>query len=222
MGITRQLRDAMVTMDSISVEEANSLFYLIDKHGLIKQSLGQANIREDLQEFVRSDDEWAEVKENGAGEIGLLETVKKVKPTVLIGCSTHGGAFTEEVVKVFSLVVSMLDVSIRLSRRWRKGAIGPSFFRCPIRASKKLGLHIKSYTLTNTNEQARRGRPKGRQRLDARKSTAGDWKPLSPCEDAQRQGLCVRSVIPFLESYSPYSLKYCGVQQSVLPPFLVG
>jgi malate dehydrogenase (oxaloacetate-decarboxylating) len=90
----------MVTMDSISVEEANSLFYLIDKHGLIKQSLGQANIREDLQEFVRSDDEWAEVKENGAGEIGLLETVKKVKPTVLIGCSTHAGGFTEEVVKV--------------------------------------------------------------------------------------------------------------------------
>lgn len=74
--------------------EANKLFYLIDKHGLIKQSLGQANIREDLQDFVRPDDEWAEVKENGAGEIGLLETIKKVKPTILIGCSTHAGAFT--------------------------------------------------------------------------------------------------------------------------------
>ncbi|KAF8215808.1 hypothetical protein K438DRAFT_1914729 [Mycena galopus ATCC 62051] len=101
-GITRQLRDAAVSIDSISVEEANSLFYLIDKHGLIKQSLGPANIREDLHEFVRSDEEWAEVKENGAGEIGLLETIKKVKPTVLIGCSTHAGAFTEEVVKAMA------------------------------------------------------------------------------------------------------------------------
>ena len=33
------------------------------------------------------------------GEIGLLDVVKKVRPTVLIGCSTHAGAFTEEVVK---------------------------------------------------------------------------------------------------------------------------
>ncbi|KAJ7269373.1 hypothetical protein B0H12DRAFT_1095472 [Mycena haematopus] len=102
LGITRQLRDAAVSIDSVSVDEANALFYLIDKHGLIKQSLGPANIREDLHDFVRSDDEWAEVKENGAGEIGLLETIKKVKPTVLIGCSTHAGAFTEEIVKAMA------------------------------------------------------------------------------------------------------------------------
>jgi len=102
LGITRQLRDAIVSMDSMPANEANALFYLIDKHGLIKQSLGPANIREDLQEFVRSDDEWAEVKENGNGEIGLLETIKKVKPTILIGCSTHAGGFTEEIVKAMA------------------------------------------------------------------------------------------------------------------------
>ncbi|KAJ6520180.1 hypothetical protein C8R45DRAFT_51932 [Mycena sanguinolenta] len=102
LGIARQLRDAAVSIDSISVEKANAMFYLIDKHGLIKQSLGPANIREDLNDFVRPDDEWAGVKENGAGEIGLLETIKKVKPTVLIGCSTHAGAFTEEVVKAMA------------------------------------------------------------------------------------------------------------------------
>ncbi|KAJ7492274.1 hypothetical protein FB451DRAFT_1336243 [Mycena latifolia] len=102
LGIARQLRDAIVSTDSLPEAEANKLFYLIDKHGLIKQSLGPANIREDLKDFVRPDDEWAGVKENGAGEIGLLETVKKVKPTVLIGCSTHSGAFTEEVVKAMA------------------------------------------------------------------------------------------------------------------------
>ncbi|KAJ6575479.1 hypothetical protein B0H19DRAFT_1344851 [Mycena capillaripes] len=102
LGITRQLRDAIVSTDSMQVADANALFYLIDKHGLIKQSLGPANIRDDLQEFVRDDDEWAQVKENGAGEISLLETIKKIKPTVLIGCSTHAGAFTEEVVKAMA------------------------------------------------------------------------------------------------------------------------
>ncbi|KAJ6502631.1 hypothetical protein DFH09DRAFT_1202264 [Mycena vulgaris] len=102
LGIARQLRDAIVSTDSLSEAEANKLFYLIDKHGLIKQSLGQDNIREDLKDFVRPDDEWAEVKENGAGEIGLLETIKKVKPTILIGCSTHAGAFTQEIIKAMA------------------------------------------------------------------------------------------------------------------------
>jgi malate dehydrogenase (oxaloacetate-decarboxylating) len=101
-GIARQLRDAIVSADSVSETDANKLFYLIDKHGLIKQSLGPANIREDLKDFVRPDEEWAGVKDNGSGEIGLLETIKKIKPTILIGCSTHAGAFTEEVVKAMA------------------------------------------------------------------------------------------------------------------------
>ncbi|KAJ7459054.1 hypothetical protein B0H11DRAFT_177364 [Mycena galericulata] len=102
LGITRQLRDAIVSADSVPEAEANKLFYLIDKKGLLKNSLGPANIREDLRDFVRPDDEWAEVKENGAGEIGLLEVIKKVKPTILIGCSTNAGGFTEEIIRAMA------------------------------------------------------------------------------------------------------------------------
>lgn len=98
-GITRQLRDAMVSTDGVSEEEANSKFYLIDKFGLIKESLGPSKIRDDLRAFVRPDNEWAGVQSDANGEVRLLEVVKKAKPTILIGCSTHGGAFTEEVVK---------------------------------------------------------------------------------------------------------------------------
>jgi malate dehydrogenase (oxaloacetate-decarboxylating) len=101
LGIAHQLRDAMVTMDSISEEEANKKFYLIDKFGLIKQSLG-AKIRDDLIPFVRPDKEWAGVQSNVNGEVGLLEVVRQVKPTVLIGCSTHTGGFTEEIVKAMA------------------------------------------------------------------------------------------------------------------------
>uniref|UniRef100_A0A0W0FM33 Malic enzyme n=1 Tax=Moniliophthora roreri TaxID=221103 RepID=A0A0W0FM33_MONRR len=95
LGIVKQLRDAIVSTDSISREEANDGFWLIDKHGLIKESLvSSGNVREDLMEFVRKESAFQQEE-----EMGLLDVVKEVKPTVLIGCSTHGGAFTQDVVE---------------------------------------------------------------------------------------------------------------------------
>ncbi|KAH7339626.1 hypothetical protein B0J17DRAFT_656030 [Rhizoctonia solani] len=96
LGIARQIRDAMVTIDKIPRDEANKKFYLIDKEGLIKASV-KGGVRHGLEEFVRSDEEWSEV--GTASSVELLDVVKKVKPTVLIGCSTKAGAFTEEVVR---------------------------------------------------------------------------------------------------------------------------
>ena len=98
LGITRQIRDAMVLMDDIPVEEANKRFWLIDRNGLIKHSLGPSMIRPELREFTRPDDEWANVR-NSDHQVGLLDVVRQVKPTVLIGCSTHSKAFTEDVVR---------------------------------------------------------------------------------------------------------------------------
>ena len=98
LGIAHQLRDGIVQIDGLPVDKANKQFSLVDKHGLIKQSLGSL-IRPSLREFVRPDEEWEGVPTNDNGEVSLLEAVKKIKPTVLIGCSTHGGAFTEEVVR---------------------------------------------------------------------------------------------------------------------------
>lgn len=102
LGIVRQLRDGMVTADSTSPAEANEKFYLIDKFGLIKQSLGESKIRKELIDFVRPDEEWEGVQTNDKGEVTLLEVVKKIKPTVLIGCSTHAGGFTKEVVQAMA------------------------------------------------------------------------------------------------------------------------
>jgi malate dehydrogenase (oxaloacetate-decarboxylating) len=98
LGIAHQLRDGIVQIDGIPANKANDQFYLVDKHGLIKRSLGDL-IRSSLQDFVRPDEEWEGVPTNEKGEITLLEVVRKVKPTVLIGCSTHAGGFTEEVVR---------------------------------------------------------------------------------------------------------------------------
>jgi malate dehydrogenase (oxaloacetate-decarboxylating) len=94
LGITKQLRDAMVTIDAMDKDEATKSFWLVDRYGLLCSKLQKdGKIREGIDEWVRSEDEW-----NG-DEIQLLDVVKKVRPTVLIGCSTKGGAFTEEVIK---------------------------------------------------------------------------------------------------------------------------
>lgn len=99
LGIARQIRDGITAIDGLDAAEANKRFYLIDKFGLIRDALGPAKIRDAVRDFVRSDDEWEGVATNDHGEISLLEVVKRVKPTVLIGCSTQAGAFTEEVVR---------------------------------------------------------------------------------------------------------------------------
>ncbi|KAI0697675.1 hypothetical protein BC835DRAFT_1269997 [Cytidiella melzeri] len=99
LGIARQLRDGIVATDGMDVAEANKRFYLIDKFGLIREALGPEKIRDAVKDFVRPDDEWTQVQANGNGEISLLEVVKAIHPTVLIGCSTQAGAFTEEVVR---------------------------------------------------------------------------------------------------------------------------
>ena len=98
LGIARQLRDGIMQIDGIPQDKANKQFYLVDKYGLIKESLGDL-IRPAVREFVRPDEEWEGVATNDKSEITLLEVVKKIRPTVLIGCSTHGGAFTETIVR---------------------------------------------------------------------------------------------------------------------------
>jgi malate dehydrogenase (oxaloacetate-decarboxylating) len=99
LGIARQIRDGMAAIDGLDAAEANRRFYLIDKFGLIREALGPEKTREAVKDFVRPDDEWKDVGTNEKGEINLLEVVKTIHPTVLIGCSTQGGAFTEEVVR---------------------------------------------------------------------------------------------------------------------------
>ncbi|WWC64558.1 uncharacterized protein I303_107169 [Kwoniella dejecticola CBS 10117] len=98
LGIARQLRDA-ISLESkgIDKKEASSRFWLMDKFGLIKKSLGKDKIRDEIEDdFIRSEEDW------GSDENDLLEVIKRVKPTVLIGTSTQAGAFTEEIVKEMS------------------------------------------------------------------------------------------------------------------------
>lgn len=109
LGIAKQVRDAMVETDGLSKEDASAKFWLIDRDGLILKSMS-GNLRKGLEEFSRNDNDWVTSKgENGKNggqskrrKIDLLEVVQKVKPTVLIGCSTVAGAFSENVVRAMA------------------------------------------------------------------------------------------------------------------------
>ncbi|KAJ9122865.1 hypothetical protein QFC24_003903 [Naganishia onofrii] len=94
LGIARQIRDAMVLVDGTDPKDAAQKFWLVDKNGLIKKGLGD-KIRSDIEDdFIRKEEDWGADEETH-----LLEVVKKVKPTVLIGTSTAKGAFTEDVLR---------------------------------------------------------------------------------------------------------------------------
>jgi len=118
MGITLQLRDAMMTTDGVSREEANKCFWVIDKEGLLFEDNGIDKVVEDnkvsdrnkelRREFHRPKEEiWTR---DSSGIVGLLDVVRRACPTVLIGTSTRGGAFTEGVVRA---MVGGLEVNQR-------------------------------------------------------------------------------------------------------------
>jgi malate dehydrogenase (oxaloacetate-decarboxylating) len=118
MGIAVQLRDAMVADDGVSRAEANRRFWLVDRQGLLYDSstalllLSQTDSA-DRREFIRPlSESWEELVE-GEETIGLLEVVRRVKPTVLIGCSTAAGAFTEDVVKAMAAALQEEDPGAR-------------------------------------------------------------------------------------------------------------
>jgi malate dehydrogenase (oxaloacetate-decarboxylating) len=97
VGIADQIR-AVIVADGLGQEDATRRFWCVDKQGLLVGDM------DDLRDFQKG---YArprpEVADWGAdGTIGLLEVVEKVHPTILVGTSTQGGAFTEEVIRAMA------------------------------------------------------------------------------------------------------------------------
>lgn len=84
-GIADQLYAGMMR-EGLSKEQALSRFWLVDKQGLLIEQMS------DLTEFQRP------YARRGA-PMDLQTVAQEVKPTVLIGCSSQGGAFTETIVR---------------------------------------------------------------------------------------------------------------------------
>ena len=97
-GMADQIHAGMVR-DGLSPDEARSRIWLIDRAGLVTDDM--EGLPDYQQTYARPASEVADwTREHG--RIGLLETVRRVHPTILIGTSTDHGAFTREVIEEMS------------------------------------------------------------------------------------------------------------------------
>ena len=102
MGIVHHILGAMV-QEGLSKEEALRAFYIVDREGLVHEK--QDHIPSHHLPFARSAEEVKRWQIENMKKISLLEVVKEVRPTILIGASAQPGAFTEDVVKVVAQYV---------------------------------------------------------------------------------------------------------------------
>lgn len=95
VGIADQIVSAMVHL-GLSEKEAHHRFWLIDKQGLLI---------EDQDALLPFQKVYARARKENEGIVSLRDVVQHIKPTILIGASTQGGAFTEEIVKMMASFV---------------------------------------------------------------------------------------------------------------------
>ena len=97
IGIADQIRLVMVR-DGLSEDEATRRFWCVDRQGLLVDDID--SLRDFQTTYARP---RSEVADWGAdGTIGLLEGVEKVHPTIIVGTSTVGGEFTEQVIRAMA------------------------------------------------------------------------------------------------------------------------
>jgi malate dehydrogenase (oxaloacetate-decarboxylating) len=97
VGIADQIR-AVVISDGLGESEAAGRFWLVDKHGLLVDDMG--DLRDFQQPYARPRSElsaWKPTADDGS--IGLYDVVANAHPTIIVGTSTVGGAFTEQIVR---------------------------------------------------------------------------------------------------------------------------
>ncbi|HEY5116794.1 MAG TPA: NAD-dependent malic enzyme [Nakamurella sp.] len=101
LGIADMMREQMIR-EGLSPQEATGRFHASGKDGLM---IDDATDLLDFQQFYARSraeiDSWGDGPGSSGGHrpVGLAEVVSRVHPTILIGTSTHAGAFTEAIVR---------------------------------------------------------------------------------------------------------------------------
>ena len=97
MGIADQIRTILVN-DGLREEEATRRFWAVDKQGLLIDDM--TDLRDFQKPYARSRSEVA-----GWASTDLAGVVANVHPTILVGTSTVGGAFTEAILREMAKLV---------------------------------------------------------------------------------------------------------------------
>ncbi|MGT2884266.1 malolactic enzyme [Streptococcus ferus] len=91
-GIASRVLSEMVT-EGLSEEEAYKRFFMVDKQGLLFDDMD--DLTPEQRPFAKRRSDFA----NADQLTDLLEVIKTVKPTILVGTSTQPNTFTKEVVE---------------------------------------------------------------------------------------------------------------------------
>ena len=88
---------AAMQREGLSEADARARVWAVDRYGLILR--GAEHNTPSQEEYARDPAEVASWTSNADGQIDLAETVARAHPTILIGTSTVGGAFSEAIVR---------------------------------------------------------------------------------------------------------------------------
>ncbi len=98
-GIADQIYAAMLR-SGLTENEARERFWLLDRPGLLIDDL--AELTDSQRPYARARKEVSPWQVANPKQIELLEVVKQVKPTIMIGSSAVAGAFTQAVIKAMA------------------------------------------------------------------------------------------------------------------------
>jgi malate dehydrogenase (oxaloacetate-decarboxylating) len=97
VGVADQICAVMLD-EGLSQRDATARFWCVDRQGLLVDDM--TDLRDFQMSYARPRSELADWQTNGDGAaIGLAEVVANVHPTILVGTSTQGGAFSEPIVR---------------------------------------------------------------------------------------------------------------------------
>ena len=91
MGIADQIRTILVN-DGLSEEDATRRFWAVDKQGLLLDDM--PDLRDFQQPYARP-----RAETSGWSSTDLAGVVANVHPTIIVGTSTVGGAFSEPIIR---------------------------------------------------------------------------------------------------------------------------
>lgn len=98
-GISEQIVDALVRK-GLTEEEAHRRFWLIDRQGLIMND--DHDLTDAQKPFARQTNDIEKWSIHAKKNPSLSETIKHVKPTILIGCSAQPGAFSQDIIETMA------------------------------------------------------------------------------------------------------------------------
>ena len=91
LGIADQVVNHMV-IHGATKDEARSKIFCMDRYGLILKGMDTNSPAQEA--YAHDPKDWENIDTKN-----LIEVVKNVKPSTLVGCSTQAGAFNEQVIK---------------------------------------------------------------------------------------------------------------------------